>query len=493
MSTKPITLDAVRAFLSCPRAYAAGRAEDDVQARFRGRCRSVLLSALRSKATAVVCAAVLSSPATSPARNVSGRFYDVRYRSGQMEARADVVLEYNGGQATLGLVRAGTGCKRSYLFEAAYVLRVAQLCGRTFTRVLLFHPEKKYTREEGVDAGQLFVCQDISTAVERVAADVVRAVHRLRLIDSGGLGPGSAELRACGQTQLCGYCRSVSPELSDDDPRTLFHGKQRGAELLREGVVSLRNLPRSAKLSDKQSIQVEAVRERRPHIDRPALQRFLARLEYPLHFLDFEAFSVPLPPWPGIRVWEHIPYLYTVQTVPSAGARPIQRHYCAHPAADYRAQLVEQLTYDIGADGTVVVYGRELESRMLRRLADWVEHGAEAMLTIRHRLVDLAEPFQQFWFYHHRQRGSLSLKTVLPLLTGIDYQDLSIQNGGEANVLFADAVLGRSELSDRQQAALLAYCSRDTVGMVQMAETLVRLCHENSDGDAVSGWSPQNY
>lgn len=484
LSVRLITLETVRAFRDCPRAYAQGMAETGEQ-RFRDRCRSVLLSLLKSNRSA----AAQSSPRAESARVASATVslphaadvvrYDIWYRNGDTAARADIVAEYGGGRTALALVRAGNGLRRSYLAEAAFILQVAAQCGQTFSSVFLYHPQKGYTRDERIDSTQLFACIDITTAVERTAEDVSRTVQRLRLLHAGDPEPGVAELRACGRTQICGFCRSVAPLLREDDPRTLFHGRKRGTELLGEGVVSLLDLPPSAKLSEKQSIQVNTVREQRPHIDPAALRQFLARLQYPLHFLDFEAFSAPLPPWSGTRVWEHIPYLYSVQTVPRAGASAVRHHFCARPDIDYRRQFVEELARDVATSGSVLVYGREFESRMLRRLADWVEDGAEAMMSICHRLVDLAEPFQRFWYYHHRQRGSLSLKTVLPLLTGIDYQDLEIRDGLQANLIFAEAVLGNGELNDTLRAALIAYCERDTGGMVAMAETLSRLCHEN--------------
>ena len=492
-----ITLETVRSFLSCPRAYAAGREENGLQRQFRDRCRSVLLSVLKSAEAAAGDAAPTGDSAEAPQSAAAllphgaiALRYDVWYRCGDLAARADIVADFGGGKNALALVRAGTGSRRSHLLEAAYIRHVAALCGEVFTSVLLYHPEKGYTRYERSDSGQLFARLDISAAVDRLGAEVDRAVQRLRQLQRGELESAAPELRACGRTQVCSYCRSVLPEFNEDDPRTLFHGRQRGAELVKEGVVSLLKLPPSVKLSDKQRIQVEAVRERQRHIDRPALQHFLTRLEYPLHFLDFEAFSVPLPPWPGTRVWEHIPFLYTVQTVPFAGAAPVERHYCADASVDYRGRLVDRLAADIASEGSVVVYGRDLESRMLRRLADWVSHGAQAMLAIRRRLVDLAEPFQQFWLYDYRQRGSLSLKTLLPLLTGIDYRNLEIRNGRQANVLFADAVLSKSDVSTEQRRSLVSYCSRDTMGMVELAETLSRLCHENSGGNAVTGWLP---
>ena len=63
--------------------------------------------------------------------------------------------------------------------------------------------------------------------------------------------------------------------------------------------MGIRHLPAGVKLTPKQEIQRQAVVNGRPHIDRPALATFLRRLNYPLHFLDFETFAPAIPMFDG--------------------------------------------------------------------------------------------------------------------------------------------------------------------------------------------------
>ncbi len=61
---------------------------------------------------------------------------------------------------------------------------------------------------------------------------------------------------------------------------------------------------------------------------------------------------------------------------------------------------------------------------------------------VRDRLVDLLIPFRKFHYYHPLQRGSASLKSVLPALTGKGYEGMDIADGQEASIAFQAVTYG---------------------------------------------------
>jgi hypothetical protein len=71
--------------------------------------------------------------------------------------------------------------------------------------------------------------------------------------------------------------------------------------------------------------------------------------------------------------------------------------------------------------------------------------------------------------------GSYSIKAVLPaLVPALAYDDLEIQEGTMASVEFARMVFGDADLSEkaRIKAALLNYCARDTLAMLEVRKAL---------------------
>ena len=102
--------------------------------------------------------------------------------------------------------------------------------------------------------------------------------------------------------------------------------------------------------------------------------------------------------------------------------------------------------------------------------SDWIEQ-------VCSRLVDLLEPFRNFHYYHPAQKGSASLKAVLPAITGKGYEDLDISDGQVASFTFLAATYGEMPEEDRTKVIgdLEQYCGRDTEGMIWIVERLREL------------------
>jgi hypothetical protein len=93
---------------------------------------------------------------------------------------------------------------------------------------------------------------------------------------------------------------------------------------------------------------------------------------------------------------------------------------------------------------------------------------------IERRALDLLMPFRQFALYHPVQRGSCSMKEILPALTGKSYTDLAIQNGTAASLQFLHATFGKVREVERNRVReeLHQYCRLDTLGMVEIMSAL---------------------
>jgi hypothetical protein len=79
-------------------------------------------------------------------------------------------------------------------------------------------------------------------------------------------------------------------------------------------------------------------------------------------------------------------------------------------------------------------------------------------------------------WYHRDQRGSWSIKAVLPTVAaGLDYAELEVNDGGSAQKAYLEAI-GDCCTAERRMlldAALRAYCGRDTEAMIVLAKRLV--------------------
>ena len=88
--------------------------------------------------------------------------------------------------------------------------------------------------------------------------------------------------------------------------------------------------------------------------------------------------------------------------------------------------------------------------------------------------VDLLPVTREHW-YHRDQRGSWSIKSVLPTIAAdLDYAGLEVKDGGMAQDSFLEAI-DPATTPERRWAleeALKAYCQRDTWAMVLVARRL---------------------
>ena len=97
------------------------------------------------------------------------------------------------------------------------------------------------------------------------------------------------------------------------------------------------------------------------------------------------------------------------------------------------------------------------------------------------RMADLLVVFREFNYYHPKQKGSCSIKYVLPALTGKSYEGMEIANGGDASLDYLHITQGTNGKKAGKEEVLKVrkdlekYCGLDTEGMVWIVEKLKEL------------------
>jgi hypothetical protein len=101
-----------------------------------------------------------------------------------------------------------------------------------------------------------------------------------------------------------------------------------------------------------------------------------------------------------------------------------------------------------------------------------------ALSRIVTRLWDLF-PIVRDYYYHPAFGGSYSIKSVLPaMVPALAYDDLAIKEGGHAASQYYRMVFIETDWVERAtiEEALLQYCARDTLAMVELRRALLRKC-----------------
>ncbi|HEY7727509.1 MAG TPA: DUF2779 domain-containing protein, partial [Candidatus Eisenbacteria bacterium] len=354
-------------------------------------------------------------------------------------------------------------------------LHVVEGSGVPVRRAGLLHVNNRYVYPGGpYDLERLFVWRDQTDVARQMAPWVADALAAMRAPLRAGSPPGIDTGPHCDRPYRCPFythCHANGPEHPIDDlPRA-------GARLLDElralRIEDIRDIPDDFDgLSDLQH-RVRACARTGAVFADPELTRQLARLAFPVHFLDFETCNPALPIYPGTRPFQQIPFQWSDHALQKSGAVE-HLEFLQGGRADPRLPLAEALAEALEHAGAIVVYSG-FEERIIRSLVEEFPKLQPRLLPlVEDRMVDLLELIRRH-YYHPAFRGSFSIKDVVPaLVPGLGYHDLTIREGGQAGAAYLEMVDPatlpgrRAEIRD----ALRAYCRRDTEAMVMLFRAL---------------------
>jgi hypothetical protein len=142
---------------------------------------------------------------------------------------------------------------------------------------------------------------------------------------------------------------------------------------------------------------------------------------------------------------------------------------------DPRRACAEALIAAIPKAGAIIAYNAPFERGCIRDLAEIFPDLSGALNAMADRLVDLLPVTRANW-YHRDQRGSWSIKAVLPTVAPhMSYTDLHVRDGMQAQQVYMEAI--SPSCSDERRAEIDAglrlYCGRDTEAMIVLARHLV--------------------
>ena len=404
--------------------------------------------------------------------------YEAAFRNGGAACRVDILVPVPDGRWDVLEVKSSTGTKDVHYADLALQALVLESSGLEVRDYCVVHLDTSYVRSGALDLQGLFHIDKVTDIVRERRQGVEGSLRQMQEILSSKVCPEVPIGRHCHEPYSCPLledCWAFLPEASVFD---LARGKQRAFDLLEIGITDLKDVPLDAGLETRQRIQLETVHSGEPHVDRDALQEFLAQLSYPVFYFDIETFAPAVPLYDQSRPYQQIPFLFSIHRQESPGE--VARHfaYMFDGQGDPRSDFLRAVRSSLETEGSIVAYNAPFEIRTLRESADAVlpelAPWAEGLSS---RFVDLLIPFRQFSYHHPNQLGSASLKAVLTPLTGMSYADLEIAYGELASREYQRVTSDGVDAIERARVLrhLEEYCSMDTLGMVAIVQELAGL------------------
>jgi Domain of unknown function(DUF2779) len=391
-----------------------------------------------------------------------------------VRVRIDILTRTRDRRFDLFEVKSTLDLKPEHEWDLAVQYHVLRGAGVPIRWARLMHLNRDYVYPGGdYDLKRLFTFTNLTRLVHKRRREVVVALKEMRRTLAAKSPPSISIGPQCGAPYTCPFydhCRGDLPEHSIEQlPRLRVRLREQLAAM---GVIEIAKIPADFDgLSTLQARVVEAVRTGTRFFD-PSISRRLRKLRFPVHFLDFETFLPAVPLYAGTSPYQIIPFQWSNHVLNTGGAVS-HREFLHDKRTDPRRPFAERLLETLGTKGSIVVYS-SFEAARLRELAEHFRDLRPALGRVQKRIVDLL-PLIREHVYDPEFHGSFSLKSVLPaLVSRLGYDDLEIADGGLASLAYAEmqAPETSSERCAELSAALLAYCKRDTLALVELFRLL---------------------
>lgn len=354
----------------------------------------------------------------------------------------EAAFQYNGVMAALDIlvkrkgrwygyeVKSSTQVKPQFIEDAALQYYVINGAGLPLANISIVHINNEYVRRGDLDIPALFKTVSVKKDVLELQQQVGEKVEMLKEIAGLKEVPEIATGKHCTKPYDCDFYGHCWKDIEEE---------------VEEGI---------------------------DNIDRAELQNFLAGLEYPLYFMDFETYMVAVPEYDGHWPYRQVPFQFSIHRQERPGADCSHIYFLAPHDCNPCDEFVEKLIEAAGDKGSIIVYNKSFENTRLKELKAEYPKYARKIQRIQNRLADLMVPFQKKHFSLPAMNGSHSMKSVLPaLVPELSYTALAIGNGGDASSAFYNLKSEPDETTVQStRDALLKYCELDTWGMVRILE-----------------------
>ena len=391
-------------------------------------------------------------------------------------SRADILFPVGEDEWDIIEVKSATKVKDVNIHDVSFQKYVYEKAGLKIRKCFLMHVNNQYVKDGEIEPTELFHQEDITEKVEEFSKGIEERISEMQKIITSKDEPNFKIGIHCSDPYDCSLmdeCWKNVPKGSVFEFYRMF--KTKCFELHNGGIVCLNEVPEDIKLNDKQKIQRRLAFDGGKHVDKKEIKNFLNNLQYPIYYLDFETINPAIPKFDGMKPYQRIPFQFSlhIQDQPDGELNHIS--FLAEGTSDPRPKFMQALKDNLGDSGSILVYNQGFEKGVMNECSDalpefkeWYTH------KVFTRIKDLWDVFKDFAYYDPKQKGSTSIKYVLPVLSDLKYDDLEIRNGSLASLEYERVTYGDVDGGELKKVrdALKKYCELDTLAEVEIIKAL---------------------
>jgi hypothetical protein len=369
-------------------------------------------------------------------------------------------------------VKSSTGVKDYHRDDVAIQTYIAQRSGIALSKVGVAHINNQFVYPGGEDYDGLLHVEDLTEEAKGRHAEVEQWIADAQSTAAQRDEPIKEVGGHCSEPFTCGFCdycwKDVpQPEIPTSILPRIHANKVNDWES--RGITELRDTPDDEINPIQQRVKA-ATLSGETYFDAAGAAGALEGQATPAYFLDFETVTFPVPIWKGTRPYQQLTFQFSLHRVDEDGTLH-HSEFLDISGDDPREAFVQAMLNDCGTHGPIHVYSAPFENTRIKELADAFPQYASKLHALLPRIVDLL-PIARNHYYHPSQRGSWSIKGVLPAICPeLSYSDLEdVQHGLGAVDAYKEAINSTTtpERKEILREQLLKYCELDTLATVKI-------------------------
>lgn len=405
--------------------------------------------------------------------------FESSFLSDNIYSRADILVPAGEDEWDIVEVKSATKVKDLNVHDVAFQRLVYEKCGLKIRKCFLMHINNEYVRKGQIEPKELFVQTEITEEVSIASEGIEKRIKEMFEVINSEKCPDFH----IDDLVTIEYDNVIKDEFLDSLPEEsvfeLYRGGVKSRNLYKEGIIKIKDIPENFKLTPIQKIQRECSLSGKCNVNKTNIKKFIEELKYPLYYLDFETINPAIPLFDNMKPYVQIPFQYSLHIVEEKGLEPKHISFLADGIDNPIPKFLQSLKDNLGEEGDIIVYYEGFEKSRLKEGAELFSEFDELInKNFIPRIKDLLVPFKNFDYYDPKQKGSASLKKVLPVMSNLSYKNLSIGNGADASLEY-ERITFKENVSEQEKQkireALEKYCELDTLAEVKIVEKLGEL------------------
>lgn len=389
----------------------------------------------------------------------------------------DLLVKNDAGNYTLVELKATMSVNKQQIQDACFNWMVAKNALPGLEHYMVACLNGGYYRRKNLDTAKLFKFIDITKKVNQLteeSKDIFDQANKLIVANTPPIIPTGIQ---CFKPQECEFLQVCWKEKDTSIFKLSGINKERLIDMRSRGIETVEQITSAEELPEKVMIQAHAIATNETVVDKKQLKKYLKGFKLPCAFIDFENVMPSIPMFEGQRLFDSMPFLYSIHWVNNWNEPPVHFTHISAPEELQSPLFIQKFIETVKDAGSIVAFNAKSEVLMLNQLIAKLPELKPTVDGIAEKMVDIAKPFDQNWYYNPEMQGRYSLKYIVKALSGIDlYEHLAIKNGLQASKAYEQLCYGLHNGSREELLKNLTdYCAADSYAALLIQQKLFEI------------------